>query len=193
MAVITLIGYRGTGKSSVAPRLAAALGWHWADSDIEIESYAGCSIRHIFQTRGEQAFRELERRAIADLLGESRLVLAAGGGAILDRTTRERMSAAGPVVWLRAEVQTIAQRLAADVATASARPALSGTSPIEEIETILNERTPLYQQVATFAVDTDQRTLESIVEEILIRLRRFGVLDPVGGVADRWMSGDTIG
>lgn len=193
MAVITLVGYRGTGKSSIAPRLAAALGWHWVDSDIEIESYAGCSISHIFETRGEQAFRELERRTIADLLGESRLVLAAGGGAVLDPTTRERMSAAGPVIWLRARVQTIAERLSADATTASARPALSGTSPIEEIDTILAQRTPLYEQVATFAVDTDERTVESIVEEILLRLRRFGMLDTIDGAIARWSTGGAVG
>ncbi|RMG36440.1 MAG: shikimate kinase [Planctomycetota bacterium] len=178
MSVITLVGYRGTGKSSVAPLLAAALNWHWVDSDVEIESYAGCSIRRIFETRGESTFRELERKTMASLLGESRLVIAAGGGAVLDPTTRSLMSAAGPVVWLRARVQTIAQRLAHDTTTAALRPALSGSDPIEEIGTILRQRVPLYEQVATFAVDTDERSVEEVVEEILLRLKRSGVFEP---------------
>src|SRR5512144_1080339 len=100
--IITLIGTRGTGKSTIAPLLAARLGWEWIDADIELERRAGKSIREIFATEGEPAFRTLERQTLVDLLKRDRLVIAAGGGAILNPDTRRDVQSAGPVVWLQA-------------------------------------------------------------------------------------------
>ncbi|HEY2253705.1 MAG TPA: shikimate kinase, partial [Planctomycetaceae bacterium] len=81
--VITLIGYRGSGKTTVAQSLAARLGWSWIDADAVIEDAAGCTIKEIFAAEGESGFRDRERRALAELLTRDKLVLAAGGGAIL--------------------------------------------------------------------------------------------------------------
>src|ERR1700748_2887932 len=108
---ITLIGYRGTGKSTLAPRLAARLNFQWVDADVELENCTGRSIREIFATDGEPEFRRIERQVLVDLLKRDRLVLAAGGGAILNETTRQDFRHAGPVVWLQASVETISRRI----------------------------------------------------------------------------------
>lgn len=168
--IVTLIGYRGSGKTSVAPPLAAALGCGWIDADEEIERRAGCSIREIFAKEGEPAFRELEKQVLAELLGAENLVLAAGGGAILDQQTRARMKAAGTVVWLRASVETLAARLNADDSTTDRRPDLTPEGGRREIERLLAQRAPLYRDCADVLVETDGRTVEEIVARILAAL-----------------------
>jgi shikimate kinase len=165
--VITLIGYRGTGKSTVGPRLAARLGWTFLDADPEIERRAGQTIRDIFQHRGEAEFRRLEADFLAEALQRNDLVLAPGGGAILNEATRERMKNAGPVVWLSAPIDVIAGRMDADATTAERRPALTALPPRAEIEELLAKRTPLYAQAASLKVETGGRSVESIVDEIL--------------------------
>src|SRR3990172_13143827 len=119
--VITLIGYRGTGKSTLAAPLAKRLGWEWLDADAELERRAGRSIRDIFATDGEPEFRRLERELLAELLRRDRLIVAAGGGAIQNEATRRDMQAAGPVIWLQASVDTIERRLASDPTTGARR------------------------------------------------------------------------
>ena len=91
--LVSLIGYRGTGKSSVAPRLAARLGWTWIDADTELEHRAGCSIKQVFAAEGEAGFRQRERDVLQELLQRDKLVLAAGGGAILNADTRRELRA----------------------------------------------------------------------------------------------------
>ena len=167
---ITLTGYRGTGKSSVAPLLAERLGWNWIDADAEIERRAGCTISDIFASGGEPEFRRQERAVMVDLLSRDRLVIASGGGAILDAQTRHDMRAAGPVVWLEATVETILTRMGADETTASRRPALTESDPRSEVEQLLSVRSPLYEAVATIRVATDQRTPQQIVDCILAEL-----------------------
>lgn len=166
-SVLTLIGYRGTGKSSVAPALSAALGCAWVDADRKIEQQAGCSIAEIFQAEGEPGFRRRERDVMSHWLGQPPLVLAAGGGAILDERTRTDVIASGPVVWLRAAPETIAARLSADQTTASSRPRLTAAGGLEEVKTLLAEREPLYRSAASCVIDTDEREISSIVNEIV--------------------------
>lgn len=168
--ILTLIGPRGTGKSTVAPRLAARLGWDWADADAELERQAGRTIREIFESDGELAFRDLERRVLIELLQRDQLVLAAGGGAILNADTRRDVHAAGPVVWLQAKPETTAARLAGDPVTAAQRPNLTAAGGIDEIREILRRREPFYRETATIAVATDDRSVDDIAEEILNRL-----------------------
>ncbi|MFG0331952.1 MAG: shikimate kinase [Maioricimonas sp. JB049] len=167
---ITLTGYRGTGKSSVAPLLADRLGWGWIDADAEIERRAGQSISDIFAAEGEPGFRRLERAVMVDLLSRNRLVVASGGGAILDEQTRRDMRQAGPVVWLEAEVDTILARMGTDETTTSRRPALTEHDPRAEVEQLLAVRGPLYEAVATIRVETDDRTPEQIVDHIFNEL-----------------------
>lgn len=174
--VLSLIGYRGCGKSSVAPLIASRLRWDWLDADESIEARAGCTIREIFARHGEPHFRELERQVMAELLGRQRTVIAAGGGAVLNADTRRLLTAAGPVVWLRASVATLERRINADVTTAARRPALTSRTGPGEIEELLALREPLYRACATLIVDTDDLDATQIAERILHSLP--GILEP---------------
>jgi shikimate kinase len=170
--VITLIGSRGSGKSSVAAPLADALGWEWIDADDEIERRAGCSIREIFENDGEPKFRELEEETLDALLSREQLVIAAGGGAILSEKTREKMKSSGPVVWLKASVEVLASRIEADVTTTERRPNLTSQGGRQEIETVLAIREPLYRDCATVTVETDDRNISEIVTSILSSIQK---------------------
>ena len=155
--IITLIGYRGTGKTSVAWPLAARLGWRAVDADVELEVRSGKSIREIFAAGGEQEFRRLERQVLVDVLQQDQVVLAAGGGAILNPKTRDDFKAAGPVVWLNASAATIQQRLHGDSSTAERRPDLTAQGGRTEVESLLAQRQPLYEACASLQVPTDVR------------------------------------
>jgi len=168
--VITLIGYRGTGKSTVGEQLAGRLNWNVVDSDREIEMRAGKSIAEIFTEDSEDVFRSLEREVLAELLGQNEIVIAAGGGAILDETTCQQMQTAGPVVWLTAEVETIVKRLSHDPATPANRPALAGADAVSEVQDVLANRLQRYQTTASMTVSTDDRTVPAIVDEIVSSL-----------------------
>jgi shikimate kinase len=168
--VITLIGYRGSGKSTVAKPIAEQLGWDWIDTDAVIEERAGRTIREIFTLEGEPAFRAWERQVLAELLSRNHLVVAAGGGAILDAETRKRMRQSGPVVWLQADIDTLYARIHGDVTTAERRPNLTNFGEKEEIAKVLYARTPLYQASATLVIDTEGLRIPEIVDQILAQL-----------------------
>jgi shikimate kinase len=176
--ILTLIGYRATGKSTVAKPLAERLGWSWIDADVELERRAGRTIREIFDTDGEPEFRRLERETLIDLLQRDRLVIAAGGGAVLNSATRQDFQDAGPVVWLKASVDTIEQRLYGDATTAKRRPDLTSTGGREEIERLLTQREPIYSDAASLIVQTDEPlegqasvpTIDQLVEHIVAEL-----------------------
>ena len=168
--VVTLIGYRGSGKSSVAGPLANRLGWDSVDSDSVIEQRAGRTIREIFADHGEPEFRNIERKVIKELLAQNRLVIAAGGGAILDPGMREAMRTAGPVVWLRAPVEVLVGRIVTDGTSVDRRPALTDTSTEDEIRTVLSCREPLYREACTVDVTTGGRTIGDIVDELSVLL-----------------------
>ena len=151
----------------MAPLLSQALGWSWADSDAVVEDQAGCSIRRIFADQGEAAFRDRESRVLQELLTRDRLVLAAGGGAVLAEQNRGRMRAAGPVVWLQASPEVLARRIASDVGTSERRPSLTGMSAEDEVARVLQSREPVYRAAATVTVDAETLTPAEIVEVIL--------------------------
>ena len=177
---VALIGYRGSGKSSVAAPLAAGLGWTTVDADAELERAAGMSIREIFAAHGEPWFRALERETLLRLLQNDRQVVSAGGGAVLDANNRRDLRAAGPVVWLRASVDTLLRRIAEDRTTAARRPNLTAAGGRQEVEELLARREPLYRDCATHVVDTDGRSPDDIAAEILALLAPL-----VGGGGDR--------
>jgi shikimate kinase len=168
--VVTLIGYRGSGKTAVAAPLAARLGWEWADADALIEERAGRTIREIFAADGEPAFRALERDVMAELLARDRLVVAAGGGAVLNPDTRREMQEGGPVVWLKADASILEQRIRDDALTAARRPPLTALVGRGEIESLLRIREPLYRECATFSIDAGRLGVDAIVAEIVSAL-----------------------
>lgn len=168
---VVLIGYRGTGKSTVARRLALALGWDWVDADVELELHAGKSIAAIFADDGEPVFRELEAQTLSSLVRRERLVIAAGGGVVLRESNRRLLRDFARVVWLQAGPETILQRIASDTTTAARRPNLTARGGAEEVVRLLRQREPLYEQCADLAVDAERRTPEEIATEIVQRLK----------------------
>lgn len=164
---IILIGYRATGKTTLARLLAERLGWQWIDADVVIEQRAGKSIARIFAEDGEPAFRDLEAEVMAELCGRSQLVLAAGGGAPLRPETRARMREASHVVWLTASPETIHARMSGDATTAARRPNLTQKGALEEIVDLLEKRTPIYRETAHVTIDTEGKSPEQIAREIL--------------------------
>ena len=167
---LTLIGYRATGKTTLAELLAERLGWEWIDADVEIERRAGKTIARIFAEDGEPAFRDLEALVIVDLCARQRLVLAAGGGAPLRPESRRAMRDNGQVVWLVAGPETILARMTGDATTADRRPNLTDRGPLDEIIGLLEARESIYRESAHLTVDTEGKTPEQLTTEILDRL-----------------------
>ena|SRR5688500_3719344 len=170
---LTLIGYRGTGKTTVARLVALDVGWEWVDMDVEIELRAGKSIAAIFADEGEPAFRDLESRVLGELVARDRLVIASGGGVVLREENRQAMKHSGKVVWLKASPETIVSRVAADHANVQRRPQLTTSGGLAEIVQLLERRTPLYHQCADLEVDTDGRQPDGIAMEISQALRQW--------------------
>jgi shikimate kinase len=176
--VVALIGYRGTGKSTVARHLALALGWDWIDADVELELRAGKTISAIFADDGELAFRGLESQVLADLVRRERVVLAAGGGVVLREANRKLLKEFARVVWLQASAETIVARIATDATTSGRRPNLTVRGGADEVIQLLRERLPLYEQCADLTIDTEQRTPGEIAAEIVQRLQLVARTEP---------------
>ncbi|NDC52827.1 MAG: shikimate kinase [Planctomycetia bacterium] len=155
MPILTLIGYRGTGKSTVARLVAERLGAAWVDADAVLEERVGCSIVELVRQRGEPAFRDAEEEVLAGLVAARTGVLATGGGVVLREANRRLLRArARPVVWLTASVETLKERISADPESHGRRPALLGCDVLAEVEEAVRDREPLYRACADLAVDT---------------------------------------
>jgi shikimate kinase len=154
---VYLIGYRGTGKTTVARALAELLGAVAVDADEWLEAAAGCSIRELFATGGEPLFRDHESAAVRVLTARDGLVVSWGGGVILRPENRVALRK-GYTVWLRATPATLWQRIAGDPSTGERRPNLTASGGLAEIEQVLAARTPLYAESADCAVDTERAT-----------------------------------
>jgi len=161
---LILIGYRGTGKTTVARRVAELLSLECLDADVEVEHRAGKSIKQIFDDDGEQAFRDLEVQVIAELIQHGDSVLSLGGGAVMREETR-RAIAPGIVVWLTARPETVHQRMVEDTETAQQRPNLTTSGGLAEIASLLSQREPVYRACADFTVETDSKSAEQVAQE----------------------------
>jgi len=159
---IALIGLPGVGKSSIGRRLASALELPFRDADEEVERAAGRSISEIFAERGETEFRDGERRVIARLLDEPPHVLATGGGAFMNAQTRELISEKAVSVWLRADIQVLARR----VARKNHRPLLKDRDPFEALTALAEVRHPVYAQ-ADITIDSVESPHALAVRAIL--------------------------
>lgn len=165
---IVLVGLMGAGKTTVGKRLAQALGLPFVDADVEIEKAAGETIPEIFERHGEAYFRDGERRVIARLLDEGPYVLATGGGAFMDPSTRARIAAQGVSIWLRADIDVLLKR----VSRRSNRPLLQQTDPRAVMERLIGERYPVYAE-AHLAVESIEGPHEAVVEAIIQALDTY--------------------
>lgn len=164
---VILVGLMGAGKSTVGTLLATRLGRAFVDTDDVVVATTGSTVSEIFAARGEPAFRALERTAVADVCASPQpLVVACGGGAVLDPENRRMMSRAGVVVWLRAAPA----QLAARVGEGDARPLLARGTPAETLERLAAVRAPGYEAVADVVVDTDELSPSDVTERVLQEL-----------------------
>lgn len=165
---VYLIGPMGAGKTAVGRELARALGKPFLDSDAEIEKRTGVDIPFIFEKEGEERFRAREREVIADLSALDGIVLATGGGAVLDPANRERLAATGVVVYLRT---TVAEQLRR-TRTTRHRPLLTTEDPASVLERLAAARGHLYEEVADLCVDTTGRQVRAVVAAVRQLLER---------------------
>ena len=160
---IFLIGPMGAGKSAVGRQLARSLHLSFVDSDDEIEDRTGVDIAFIFEKEGESGFRKREAAVIEDLTKLDAIVLATGGGAVVDAESRSRLGGRGFVVYLYTGVD---QQLAR-TSRGRERPLLENGDRREILESLLLIRDPLYREIADLVVETDGRKVHSVVKEII--------------------------
>jgi shikimate kinase len=169
LKTIALVGLMGAGKTSIGRRLAQRLELPFADADAEIEAAAGASIEEIFQRHGEAAFRDGERRVMARLLDASPRVLATGGGAFMDASTRALMRKHAVTVWLRADLEVMLAR----VSRRTNRPLLKTGDPRAVLERLIAERYPVYAE-ADITVESIDGPPEVTVERVIAALVSHG-------------------
>lgn len=159
---VFLVGPPGAGKSAVGRQLARMLHMTFLDSDEEIESRTGVDIPFIFEKEGEEGFRKREAKVIDDLTKMDSIVLATGGGAIMNPDNRSHLGARGFVVYL----QTSVDQQLARTSRGRHRPLLDTEDPRARLEALLTHREPLYLEVADITIDTDGRRVKSVANEI---------------------------
>lgn len=164
---IVLIGYRGSGKSVVGRRLADRLKMTFVDTDDLIEERQGIPITDIVKSRGWGHFRKLENIAIEEISKKDRLIIAAGGGAVLNTDNVEALRRNGAIIWLKADRQILLKRMNQDPGTGTRRPSLTGKGTSEELKEIMSLREPIYEKASEIQIDTSTLDVEAVVERIL--------------------------
>jgi shikimate kinase len=167
---IYLIGYRAVGKSSVGRSLASTLNRPFIDTDSELSEQAGMTISEYVHKMGWSAFRDLERTILQQISNRDSQVVATGGGVVLEPQNVRSMRETGTLVWLKASPQTIKERLLNDQQSEQNRPALSSKGTVNEIEEILTQRTPYYEQAMNFSIVTDGLSIAEICADLVSQL-----------------------
>ncbi len=160
---ILLVGMMGAGKTTTGKFLAEHLGWHYRDSDLDVEAETGLTVPELFKRDGEAAFRQAEAGVLAAACADpSPSVVSVAGGAVLSPDTRRRIAASGLVVWLRARPETLAAR----VGDGAGRPLLDD-DPAAALIKLNDVRAPLYAEVADFVIDVDDLAPDEVAERVL--------------------------
>ena len=168
---VVLVGFMGAGKSTVGRLVARRIGWRFADLDREIERIAAATIPEIFRQWGERRFRELEREATLRFAECSGIVLASGGGWMVQPGLADVLGPGTFTVWLRVSAETVLARVGP---TGKGRPMLAGSNPAGRVERLLAERDPVYAR-ATLTVNADGRTAAEVADEVERTLRSLAV------------------
>ena len=158
----------GSGKSTIGRQLAKTLHREFKDCDHELVRRTGASIPLIFEIEGEEGFRSREQQLLDELTQEPELVMATGGGAVLNAENRHNLINRGIVLYLYASVEQLFERTRKD----RNRPLLQTDDPRAKLEELMNERDPLYREVADIVIHTEDRSVRSVVKEIAVRLQK---------------------
>jgi shikimate kinase len=169
--LIILIGFRGTGKTTVGELLAQRCGCSFVDTDQRICQIKGASVTTIVQREGWEGFRRCEEEVLRDLADATGGVVATGGGAVLHRQVWPELKKNATIVWLTADTSILMQRIGRDAP--DNRPSLSGKGIVEEMIQVLEEREPLYRQLADFSVDTGRLPAVEAVDYIVARVAKI--------------------
>ncbi len=160
---VVLIGYRGSGKSTVGRALARRLGWPYIDTDGLAEARCGMSIRELYADRAEEGFRDIEAAVIAEVAGLDRHVISTGGGAVLREENVANLRRNGMIFYLHAAPEVLWQRIFADDTRRHSRPETNAARGLSLVREELSLRTPLYRAAADCIIDTTDRSVEGIV------------------------------
>jgi shikimate kinase len=164
---IVLIGYRGSGKSTVGHRLAARLQMKFVDTDHLIEERHGVLIGDIVRSCGWDYFRAVEKQIIEEISTGDHWVIASGGGSVLEAENVRALKRNGLLIWLRADRETLRKRIEGDRGTFVRRPTLTGKGLIEELDEVMAYREPFYENAAGVELDTSRLDVAGVVERIL--------------------------
>lgn len=160
---VVMVGMMGSGKSAVGRTLAGSLGRPFVDTDLLIVEDAGASIPEIFAREGEEGFRNRERRILKELRAVSHHVIATGGGVVLSSVNRSILRSLGYVVWLTASVDILLFRISQN----RERPLMQTASPRRRLMELMEQRAPLYEEVADIVIDTTDLTMEETVHGLV--------------------------
>ena len=171
---IVLIGYRCAGKSAVGSRLAARLKMKFVDTDHLIEERHGVLISDIVESYGWDYFRDMEKQIVEEISNQDHLVIAPGGGAVLEAENVKVLRSNGLMIWLKADGEAIRNRMEQDPCTFARRPTLTGKGALEELEEVMAYREPFYERAAGVEIDTSNLNIETVVDAILLILKERG-------------------
>jgi len=164
---IVLIGYRCVGKSTVGSRLAACLQMGFVDTDNLIEERHGALINDIVKSRGWGHFRAMEKQIIKEISNQDHLVIAPGGGVVLDPDNIMALRKNSIIIWLKADRQALLKRMDLDPGTYMRRPTLTGKGTLEELDEMISLREPFYERASEIQIDTSMLDVDGVVKRIL--------------------------
>jgi len=168
---IFLIGYRGSGKTSVGGSLSHITGWSFVDTDLQIVKELGMNIYDIVEKKGWDYFRKKETAVLKSLCKHDKQIVATGGGIVLNKENTLNMKNNGKLVWLKATFETVKLRIMQDGKTKEYRPPLTSKELDEEIKETILLRKPYYEEAMDFSIDTDKLDIDGVCKAVMTNLR----------------------